>query len=250
MSTGRYLLGPCLLLPCIACAEPSAVGPIQAELDQAARSTSTWLMTNKSYDGHRYVLLDQINRGNVAQLQEVCTFDSQVAAQAQSTPVLYAGRIYLTVGATTIAVDAANCKPLWRHDWAVKGKALSLVNRGPAIKEGLLVRGTPDGYLIALSMADGSVRWQRQITSAQESHYLSMPAMIVEDRIIYGTAGADWGGRGWIGAFKLTDGSELWRYEALPGPGGPGSESWGREPFTRLMPTTVRCCFDTRWARP
>jgi hypothetical protein len=29
-----------------------------------------------------------------------------------------------------------------------------------------------------------------------------MPAMIVEDRIIYGTAGADWGGRGWIGAFK------------------------------------------------
>jgi alcohol dehydrogenase (cytochrome c) len=29
-----------------------------------------------------------------------------------------------------------------------------------------------------------------------------MPAMIVGDAVIYGTAGADWGGEGWIGAFK------------------------------------------------
>jgi glucose dehydrogenase len=224
---GRFSLAFCVLLGATANAGAATGGPTQSELDQANESTSTWLMTNKSYDGHRYVSLDQINRHNAAQLQEVCVFDSQVSAQAQSTPVLYAGRIYFTVGATTIALDATNCKQLWRHEWVVKGKALSLVNRGPAIKDGVLVRGTPDGYLIALSMADGSLLWQRQITSAQESHYLSMPAMIVEDRIIYGTAGADWGGRGWIGAFKLSDGTEIWRYDALPKPGGPGSESWG-----------------------
>jgi alcohol dehydrogenase (cytochrome c) len=223
----RYLLTLCLLLPGITYAGPSAGGPTQSELDHGDASTSTWLMTNKSYDGHRYVPLDQIDRSNVAQLQPVCTFDSQVAAPAQSTPLLYAGRIYMTVGATTVAMDATDCKLLWRHDWPVKGKALSVVNRGPAIKDGVLVRGTPDGYLIALAMADGSLLWQKQITSAQESHYLSMPAMIVEDRVIYGTAGADWGGRGWIGAFKLTDGTQLWRYEALPSPGAPGSESWG-----------------------
>lgn len=224
---GKYRMALALLGPCIGCAAWAAGGPTQAELDRGAESSSTWLMTNKSYDGHRYVTLDQINRGNVAQLQPVCTFDSGVAAQAQSTPVLYAGRIYMTVGATTVALDATDCKQLWRHDWALQGKALSMVNRGPAIKDGVLVRGTPDGYLIALSMTDGSVLWQKQITSIQESHYLSMPAMIVEDRIIYGTAGADWGGRGWIGAFKLADGTELWRYEALPTPGGTGSETWG-----------------------
>jgi alcohol dehydrogenase (cytochrome c) len=216
----------CALFGC-APAAALASGPSQSELDQAGQSTSTWLMTNKSYDGHRFVGLDQINRGNAGQLKEVCTYDTGVAAQAQSTPVLYDGRIYFTSGATTVAVDATTCKQQWRHDWALKGKALSIVNRGPAIKDGTLVRGTPDGYLIALSMADGSLRWQRQITSVQESHYLSMPAMIVEDRIIYGAAGADWGGRGWIGAFKLADGSEIWRYEALPRPGEPGSDSWG-----------------------
>jgi alcohol dehydrogenase (cytochrome c) len=76
-------------------------------------------------------------------------------------------------------------------------------------------------------MADGKPLWERQITSFEQSHYLSMPAMIVDDMIIYGTAGADWGGKGWIGAFSLKDGSELWRYGVLPDPGSPGAKSWG-----------------------
>ena len=201
-------------------------GPSQNELDSAGNSVDSWLMTNKSYDGHRYVTLDQITPGNVAGLKGVCTFDSGVAAPAQSTPVLYEGRIFFSIGQTTAAIDATNCREIWRHDWQLKGKALSNPNRGVAIKDGRVVRGTSDGFLIALDMADGKLLWERQITSAQKSHYLSMPAMIVNDVIIYGTAGADWGGRGWIGAFKLENGDELWRFHALPKPGEPGAETW------------------------
>jgi alcohol dehydrogenase (cytochrome c) len=184
-------------------------------------------MTNKSYDGHRFAMLDQIRPDNVAQLKEVCTFDSGVEAPAQSSPVLYEGRIYLSVGPATFAVDAANCREIWRHNWVLKGKALSNPNRGVAIKEGRVVRGTPDGFLIALDMTDGKLLWERQITSAEKGHYLSMPAMIADDAVIYGTAGADWGGRGWIGAFKLENGDELWRYHALPAPTDPEAKSWG-----------------------
>src|SRR6516164_10423817 len=204
-----------------------AAGPSQSELDAGGKAADSWLMTNKSYDGHRYVDLHQIEPGNVAQLKEVCTFDSGVAAPAQSAPMLYEGRIYFSVGTTTLAIDATNCKEIWRHEWTLKGKALSNPNRGVAIKEGRVVRGTPDGFLIALSMDDGKLLWQRQIASAEEGHYLSMPAMIVDDVIIYGTAGADWGGRGWFGAFKLENGEELWRFDTLPKPGEPGAESWG-----------------------
>jgi hypothetical protein len=39
-----------------------AVGPSQTELDQSAKATGSWLMTNKSYDGHRYVDLNQMRR--------------------------------------------------------------------------------------------------------------------------------------------------------------------------------------------
>jgi alcohol dehydrogenase (cytochrome c) len=187
----------------------AAPGPSQSELDQSAMSNDTWLMTNKSYDGHRYVSLDQINAKNVAGLKEVCTFDTGVQAPAQSSPLLYEGRIYFTAGQTTVAIDAKTCKELWRHEWPLTGKILSPVNRGLAMKDGQLVRGTSDGFLISLAMADGKLLWQRQITSYEESHYLSMPAMIVDDRVVYGTAGADWGGQGWIGVFNLRDGEEI-----------------------------------------
>ena len=204
-----------------------AAGPSQSELDQAAAATDTWLMTNKSYDGHRYVALDRITAANVATLKQVCQIDSGVAAPAQSSPVLYGGNIYLSAGQTTIAIDATSCREVWRHEWQLKGKALSNPNRGVAIKDGLVVRGTSDGYLIALNMTDGTLAWEHRLTGAGESHYLSMPAMIVGGKVIYGTAGADWGSRGWIGAFKLSDGSELWRFNAVPLPGEPGAETWG-----------------------
>jgi alcohol dehydrogenase (cytochrome c) len=215
-----------LILPAFA-ATSESTGPTQDELDKSATSNDTWLMTNKSYDGHRYVALDQINRGNVAGLKEMCTLETKIDAPAQSSPLLYQGKMYFTSAQTTVAMDARTCKELWRNEWKLRGKVLSAVNRGLAMKDGRLVRGTPDGYLIALSMADGRVLWERQITSYEESHYLSMPAMIVENRVIYGTAGADWGGQGWIGAFKLEDGSELWRYRALPALESPAAKTWG-----------------------
>jgi alcohol dehydrogenase (cytochrome c) len=214
------------LVPGIAAAA-AVTGPTQTELDRSASSTDTWLMTNKSYDGQRYVPLDQINRSNVASIKEVCTLDTKIDGPAQSSPLLYQGRMYFTSAQTTVAMDAKTCRELWRNEWQPKGKVLSAVNRGVAMKDGRLVRGTPDGYLIALSMADGKLLWERQITSYEQSHYLSMPAMIVEDRVIYGTAGADWGGQGWIGAFKLDDGAQLWRYEALPALESPAAKSWG-----------------------
>ena len=89
------------------------------------------------------------------------------------------------------------------------------------------MRGTSDGYLIGIDMATGTLAWEHQMTSADNSHYLSMPAMIVEERVIYGTAGADWGARGWIGAFRLDNGEEIWRFNALPQPGDPDAGSWG-----------------------
>ena len=103
---------------------------------------------------------------------------------------------------------------------------LSKANRGVALKDGRLIRGTPDGYLIALNMADGSLLWSRKIADAKSGQYLSAPPLIFEDRIIYGPAGADWGGKNWVGAFKLETGEPLWRFNLIPDDGEPGAETW------------------------
>jgi hypothetical protein len=54
---------------------------------RSVRGCENWLMTNKSYDGHRYVALDQINTKNVGDLRDTCADVSHVAAPAQSAPL-------------------------------------------------------------------------------------------------------------------------------------------------------------------
>ena len=46
-------------------------GPTQGELDTAGQSSTTWPMTNKSYDGGRYAALYQINRDNAGIMREL-----------------------------------------------------------------------------------------------------------------------------------------------------------------------------------
>jgi alcohol dehydrogenase (cytochrome c) len=214
------------LLAVLCVVGPRAAGQSQQELNAAASSDDDWLITNKDYAGHRFVNLHQINKSNVTRLTPVCTYLSGVAAPSQSSPLVYKGIMYVTVGYLTAAIDASTCKEIWRHVWTPKEKELSNPNRGAAIKDGRLVRGTPDGNLIAIDSATGKLIWSQQITSPKENAYLSMPALIFEDLVIYGTAGADFGARNWLGAFKLSNGEEVWRFYSVPKEGEPGSETW------------------------
>jgi alcohol dehydrogenase (cytochrome c) len=88
------------------------------------------------------------------------------------------------------------------------------------------VRGTADGYLIALDMTDGSLQWSQPIASAAGGQYLSMPPLIFEDLVIVGPSGADFGAKNWIGAFKLLSGEPVWKFNLIPDAGEPGAETW------------------------
>jgi alcohol dehydrogenase (cytochrome c) len=200
-------------------------GPSQAELDGAA-SGHDWLYASHDYSGSRYADIKQITARNAAKLRAVCLYRSEQAAPTQTSPIVYAGTIYLTFARATVAIDATTCRERWTYTWQPKGHEISPTNRGVAIKDGKLIRGTADGYLIALDLGSGSLLWSRQIASAEQSQYLSMPPLIWNDLIIYGPAGADFGPKNWIGAFRLADGEPVWRFNLIPDPGEPGAETW------------------------
>jgi alcohol dehydrogenase (cytochrome c) len=182
------------------------------------------------YAGTRFVDLKQITPANAGSLRAVCLYrpEQQVAA-VEPSPVVYKGVMYVTFGFATVAIDAATCRERWTYVWHPKGHVISPPNRGVAIKDGKLVRGTPDGFLIALDMASGELVWSKQIASAADNQYLSMPPLIWGDTIIYGPAGADYGSKNWIGAFKLADGAPVWRFNLVPDPGEPGADTWKNE---------------------
>src|SRR5215475_10980569 len=185
---------------------PKITGPTQVELDAAASATDAWLYASHDYAGTRFVDLKQITPENAKNLRPVCLYRSEQAASVQTSPLVYQGVMYLTFGRATVAIDAKTCRERWTYIWQPKGQEISPANRGAAIKDGKLVRGTADGYLIALDMADGSLLWSQPIASFAGGQYLSMAPLIFGDLIIIGPSGADFGAKNWIGAFRLGTG--------------------------------------------
>ena len=218
-------------------AAPAAVtmpsgGPSQEELTHAASNKRDWLYASRDYAGLRFADLNQVNTTNAHDLRPICLYRSDSATPTQTNPLVYKGVMYLTVDASIVAIDATNCRQRWSYKWEAKGRVLSPTNRGVAIKDGIVIRGTADGYLIALDMDKGQLLWSRQIGSAESSQYLSMPPLLFEDMVIYGPAGADWGAKNWVGAFRLTTGEPLWRFNLIPNDDEPGADSW-RDPQAR-----------------
>src|SRR6516165_4012487 len=201
-------------------------GPTQDELDEAQSATDTWLYASHDYAGTRFIDLKEITPANAKSLRPVCLYRSEQAASVQTSPLVYQGVMYLTFGRATVAIDAKTCRERWSYMWQPKAQEVSPTNRGAAIKDGRLVRGTADGYLIALDMADGSLQWSQPIASFAGGQYLSMPPLILEDLIIVGASGADFGAKNWIGAFKLESGEPVWKFNLIPDPGEPGAETW------------------------
>jgi alcohol dehydrogenase (cytochrome c) len=54
-----------------------------------------------------------------------------------------------------------------------------------------------------------------------------MPAMVFEDLVLIGPAGSENKIQGWIGAFRMTDGTPVWRFNTVPRRGERGAETWG-----------------------
>ena len=217
-------------LPVVAQVSGSASSgrPTQAELNAAQTNTTDWLTSNHDYGGQRFVDLKQINRQTVASLRPVAMFQAGDMNPFHTNPIVHRGLMYITTPNSTIALDAATLKQRWRFDRRPRGKDGWELSRGVAIKDGIVVRGTHDGYLVALDAETGKLLWERAIVDMKKNEGgFTMAPVIYEDLVIIGPAGSELGVKGWVGAFRLQNGEEVWRFNTIPDEGEPGVETWG-----------------------
>lgn len=208
-------------------ARASTGSPTQAELNAARTSTSDWLLPNHDYGGQRFVDLKQINRQNAATLQPVAVYQVADLSVFHNNPLVYRGVMYVSTSNSTMALDAATLRMKWRVDRKPKGPDGWLMNRGLAIKDGKVVRGTHDGYLLAYDAADGKLLWERPVLDRKKREAgFTMAPMLFEDLILIGPAGSEGGVKGWVGAFRLDNGEQVWRFNTVPDEGEPGAETW------------------------
>jgi len=206
---------------------PTGTGPTREQLLAAADDDANWLYHTGDYAGTRYSPLAQISSTNVQNLAPACIFQLGEPRNFQTGPIVYDGVMYMTGGRTTVALEADTCRPMWRHEWTPLDREPFLINnRGVAIQDGWVVRGTADGYLVALDAADGEVLWARQIADPWKGESFTMAPMIYEDMILIGPAGSENAISGWVGAFQLETGEELWRFQTVPGATREGGASW------------------------
>lgn len=199
-------------------------------LENAAAEPQNWLSYSGSYTGQRYSTLTQINQSNVKDLEQKWVVQDQVFGTWETVPLVVDGIMYLTERPNDVmAIDARTGKFFWLYRWTNDPgmrTCCGAQNRGVAILGDRLYMGTLDAHLIALDAKTGKLVWDTKVASFKEGYSLTMAPLIVHDKVIVGTAGGEYGIRGFVAAFDAKTGKEVWRFYTIPAPGEPGSETW------------------------
>jgi PQQ-dependent dehydrogenase (methanol/ethanol family) len=199
----------------------------------APADDTDWVYADHDFNGTRYSPLAQITPANVKQLAKVCSYTIPEKVPSESTPIVFAGVLYATSDHYTVAIDAADCHVLWSYQWVPRDTDMVHPHRGAALANGRIIRGTGDDYLISIDAESGKLQWAKQIANPKEGFFISMPALVTNDMVYVGPAGSERAGSGWIGAFKLSDGEQVWRFNIVPHDGEPGADTWGPDPEAR-----------------
>ncbi len=239
MLRGMLALGAAVTL-ITACAGP----------DSAA---GDWRTTGGAPGNTRYSPLDQINRGNVAQLKVAWTYHTgdlpPEHSEIQATPIVVHGVLYTTtpkLGVVALRADKGTL--LWRFDPFPNRPAQPHVNRGVVYwAEGRRIFFAVERRLYALDARTG-----KPIPSFGDSGWVDLgaglgrdvggtylvstsPGVAYKDVLVWGTrVGEDEGSApGHLRAYDARTGKIRWTFHTIPWPGDSGYDTWPPDAFQK-----------------
>jgi quinohemoprotein ethanol dehydrogenase len=203
-------------------------------LKDAPKGTE-WLSYGMGWSEQRYTTMTQINPTNVKNLQLAWSYEIGPGnAAGQKTNPLYAkGVLYgVTNWSVVYAVEAKTGKKLWEYDPVVDaamranpGQRLccGVNSRGIALYEGKVFVAVLDGRLQALDANTGKMLWSSWAIPEPKpgeisSYSLTMSPRVAKGQVFIGNAGAEFPPfRGYLSAFDVNTGKELWKFYITPG---------------------------------
>jgi alcohol dehydrogenase (cytochrome c) len=230
MTTMRTLAAVGLLSATLAAPSAAQVSVPFERILGAASEPHNWLTYNGTYSSQRYSTLDEITAGNVADLELKWMLPNQVFGAWQSNPIVVDGIMYMTQRPNDVmAVDAATGRVFWqyRHTNAENARVCcGANNRGVAVHEDRVFMGTLDAHLIALDAMTGKALWKTRVGDVNLAYSITMAPLVIQDRVLVGVGGGEFGIRGFVAAYDVATGEEVWKFYTIPGPGEPGHETW------------------------
>ena len=144
----------------------------------------------------------------------------------ETAPIVVDGVMYLTTSYNHVyAIDAVTGKEFWHYKHKM-GPVTTLLLRPeqPRRRDRRrpLFMGTLDAKLVALDAKTGKLLWETQIADPEKGYCETMAPTVVDDKVLIGTNGGEYGVRGFVKAFDANDGKLLWTFYTIPEKGHEG----------------------------
>ncbi|MBB4003368.1 MAG: methanol/ethanol family PQQ-dependent dehydrogenase [Aurantimonas endophytica] len=185
-----------------------------------------WVMPTGNYANQRYSTLDAINKDNVGDMVPAWTFSTGVLRGHEGNPLVIGDTMYVHTPFPNIVYaldlnDEGSIK--WRYEpkqdpSVIPVMCCDTVNRGVAYApaEGadgraLVILHQADTTVVALDAETGEQVWSVQNGDPSKGETGTAAPMIVKDKVYIGISGGEFGVRGSLTAYNLSDGSQAWR---------------------------------------
>jgi alcohol dehydrogenase (cytochrome c) len=219
-------------------AAPAPTAPRRTPLDTytavtdamlAAPPPSEWLTWRRTWDGHGFSPLTQINRSNVGHLRLAWSWALPPGSN-EGVPLVHDGVLFVHgMGDRLQALDARTGDLLWEYRRQLPQGVAATVKRGMALYRDRLYIGTSDAHVIALDVKTGRIVWDQPIGEPQLREGIAGGVLAARGKVMVGTTstgvGSKPGGPQIVGLDADT-GRVAWRVNTIARPGQPGGDSW------------------------
>jgi len=179
-----------------------------------------WHRQAHDYANTRYSTLADITPDNVGQLRVAWTFSDGTQYGHEGAPLVVGDTMFLVTPFPNVAYALDLSKPGSPIKWSFApdptpmaiGKACcDAVIRGWAYANGKLIYNILDGHTVAVDANTGKEVWRIKMSNVATGATMTMPVMVVGNKLIAGNSGGEMGAHGWAAALDVDTGKELWR---------------------------------------
>lgn len=206
----RCIAAAAFVLPALAMAN--------ADVEKNIADSKNWAMQAGDMFNQRYSKLNKINTSNVGKLQVAWTFSTGVLRGHEGSPLVIGDMMYLhsPFPNKVFAMDLNTQKLAWKYEpkqdpAVIPQMCCDTVNRGVAYAENKVFLQQADSTLVALDAKTGKVIWSVKNGDPKLGAVNTNAPHIFKDKVITGISGGEWGVRGYITAYDINTGKQVWR---------------------------------------
>jgi PQQ-dependent dehydrogenase (methanol/ethanol family) len=189
-----------------------------ADVEKLIANEKNWAMQAGDMFNHRFSKLKQIDKTNVGKLQVAWTFSTGVLRGHEGSPLVIDGMMYLHTPFPNkvYALNLDDQRMVWKYEpkqdpAVIPQMCCDTVYRGLAYAEGKIFLQQADSMLLALDAKDGKVLWSVKNGDPKVGAVNTNAPHIFKDKVITGISGGEWGVRGFLAAYDINTGKEVWK---------------------------------------